>query len=59
LAAREDIIIRPELSWDLWRVLPHAVRRVVPGGHAAFWEDPGAWNRAVIEFVRAHHAPTS
>jgi pimeloyl-ACP methyl ester carboxylesterase len=27
---------------------------VVPGGHAAFWEDPGPWNQAVLEFVRAH-----
>jgi hypothetical protein len=27
---------------------------VVPGGHAAFWEDPGPWNNAVLEFVHAH-----
>jgi hypothetical protein len=27
---------------------------VVPGGHAAFWEESGPWNQAVLEFVHAH-----
>jgi 3-oxoadipate enol-lactonase len=56
LAARDDIIIRPQLSRQLFEALGEGVGTwaVVPGGHAAFWEDPGPWNQAVIEFVRGH-----
>jgi 3-oxoadipate enol-lactonase len=54
LAAEDDIIIRPALSRELFEAVPGAAWRVVPGGHAAFWENPGPWNRAVIEFVQAH-----
>lgn len=59
IAARDDIIIRPALSRRLYELLPDGVGTwtVVPGGHAAFWEDPGPWNRAVIEFVQAHSVP--
>jgi len=55
LAAGDDIIIRPELSRRLFELLAPGVGTwaVVPGGHAAFWEDPGPWNQAVIDFVRA------
>jgi 3-oxoadipate enol-lactonase len=58
IAAGDDIIIRPELSRRLFDALPEAARSwaVVPGGHAAFWEDPGPWNQAVIDFVRANGA---
>jgi 3-oxoadipate enol-lactonase len=52
IAAADDIIIRPALSRRLFEALPDAAWCVVPGGHAAFWEDPGPWNQAVIEFVR-------
>ena len=54
LAAADDIIIAPALSRQLLGLLPAAVWSEVPGGHAAFWEDPGPWNHAVIEFVKAH-----
>ena len=54
VAAADDIIIRPALSRQLFELLPDAVWSEVPGGHAAFWEDPGPWNHAVIEFVKAH-----
>jgi 3-oxoadipate enol-lactonase len=59
IAASEDIIIRPELSRQLFELLPEGVGTwaIVPGGHAAFWEDPGPWNRAVIEFVQSQSAP--
>jgi 3-oxoadipate enol-lactonase len=59
IAARDDIIIRPELSRRLFDALPEESRSwaLVPGGHAAFWEDPGPWNQAVIEFVRANSTP--
>ena len=55
LAAADDIIIRPELSRRLFELLAPGVGTwaVVPGGHAAFWEDPGPWNQAVIDFVRS------
>jgi 3-oxoadipate enol-lactonase len=58
LAARDDIIIRPELSRRLLDALDDGIGTwaVVPGGHAAFWENPGPWNQAVIDFVRAHSA---
>ena len=54
LAAADDIIIRPELSRRLFDALGPGVGTwvVVPGGHAAFWENPEPWNRAVIDFVR-------
>jgi 3-oxoadipate enol-lactonase len=55
LVASDDIIIRPELSRRLFDLLGAGVGTwaAVPGGHAAFWEDPGPWNQAVITFVRA------
>jgi len=58
LAAQDDIIIRPELSRRLLQALGDGVGQwaVVPGGHAAFWENPGPWNQAVIDFVRASGA---
>ena len=56
LAASDDIIIRPELSRRLFDALGPGVGTwtVVPGGHAAFWENPGPWNAAVIDFARRH-----
>lgn len=54
VAAADDIIIRPALSRQLFELLPDAAWSEVPGGHAAFWEDPLPWNHAVIEFVKAH-----
>jgi 3-oxoadipate enol-lactonase len=56
IAARDDVIIREALSRRLFQALPDATWSVVPGGHAAFWEEPPPWNRAVIDFVRAHSA---
>ena len=58
LAASDDIIIRPELSRRLFDALGDGIGTwaVVPGGHAAFWENPGPWNQAVIDFVLAHGA---
>jgi 3-oxoadipate enol-lactonase len=56
IAASDDIIIRPVLSRRLFELLADGVGTwtVVPGGHAAFWEDPEPWNQAVLEFVEAH-----
>jgi pimeloyl-ACP methyl ester carboxylesterase len=54
IAAQDDIIIRPELSRRLFDALEDGTGAwvVVPGGHAAFWENPGPWNQAVVDFVR-------
>jgi 3-oxoadipate enol-lactonase len=57
IAARDDIIIRPALSLRLYEAIPSAIWIDVPGGHAAFWENPRPWNQAVIEFIKAHSAP--
>ena len=56
LVADEDIIIRPALSRRLFDGLPDADWAVVPGGHGAFWENPGPWNRAVIDFITRQSA---
>jgi 3-oxoadipate enol-lactonase len=55
LVARDDIIIRPEESRRLFDALADGVGTwsIIPGGHAAFWENPGPWNQAVIDFVHA------
>ncbi len=58
IAASDDIIIRPALSRRLHAALPRATWVEVPGGHAAFWENPRPWNKAVIEFVRSQSATT-
>jgi 3-oxoadipate enol-lactonase len=58
LAARDDIIIRPQLSRRLLEALDDGIGAwaVVPGGHAAFWENPTPWNQAVIDFLRTNSA---
>jgi len=56
IAADNDIIIRLSLSHRLFEDLPRASWAIVPGGHAAFLENPRPWNRAVIEFVDQHRA---
>ena len=50
------IIIRLSLSHRLFEELPRGSWTVVPGGHAAFVENPDPWNRAVIEFIDRHRA---
>jgi len=57
IAAGDDIIIRPSLSRRLLEMLPNATWVAVPGGHAAFLENPGPWNHAVLEFIDQHRAP--
>jgi 3-oxoadipate enol-lactonase len=57
IAADDDIIIRLSLSHRLYEELPNAAWAIVPGGHAAFLENPEPWNRAVIEFIDQHRAP--
>jgi 3-oxoadipate enol-lactonase len=59
LASQDDIIIKPALSRALFEALPDAHWVLLAGGHAAFLENPAAWNRAVIDFVAAHRAPAA
>jgi len=54
IAADDDIIIRLSLSHRLYEELPRAKWAIVPGGHAAFLENPEPWNRAVIAFIDQH-----
>jgi 3-oxoadipate enol-lactonase len=54
IAADDDIIIRLSLSHRLYEELPGARWAIVPGGHAAFLENPEPWNRAVVEFIDQH-----
>jgi 3-oxoadipate enol-lactonase len=56
IAADDDIIIRLSLSHRLFEKLPRGSWAIVPGGHAAFVENPEPWNRAVIEFIDQHRA---
>jgi 3-oxoadipate enol-lactonase len=56
IAADDDIIIRLALSHRLFEELPRGAWAVVPGGHAAFVENPEPWNRAVIGFIDQHRA---
>jgi 3-oxoadipate enol-lactonase len=56
IAADDDIIIRLSLSHRLFEELPRGTWAIVPGGHAAFVENPDPWNRAVIEFIERHRA---
>jgi 3-oxoadipate enol-lactonase len=54
LVAESDILIRPALSGRMLERLPAASWATVPGGHAVMWENPGAWNGAIVEFIRQH-----
>jgi 3-oxoadipate enol-lactonase len=56
IAADDDIIIRLSLSHHLYEELPRGSWAIVPGGHAAFVENPDPWNRAVIAFIDQHRA---
>jgi 3-oxoadipate enol-lactonase len=58
IAADDDIIIRLSLSHRLYEELPHGSWAIVPGGHAAFLENPEPWNRAVVAFIDQHRAAT-
>ena len=40
IAADDDIIIRLSLSHRMYEELPHGSWAIVPGGHAAFLENP-------------------
>ena len=51
LVGREDILIYPKLSRRLHEELPNSKWVEVPGGHACLWEDPDAFNAAVLDYL--------
>ena len=54
LVAESDVFIRPDLSRRMLERLPDARWASVPGGHAVMWENPAAWNQAIVGFIRDH-----
>lgn len=56
IASDDDIIIRLSLSHRMYEELPRGSWAIVPGGHAAFVENPDPWNRAVLGFIDQHRA---
>jgi 3-oxoadipate enol-lactonase len=53
LVAESDVFIRPALSRRLLERLPTARWASVAGGHAVMWENPGAWNAAIVAFIQS------
>jgi 3-oxoadipate enol-lactonase len=54
IASEDDIVIKPTLSRALYEGLTDAGWVLLPGGHAAFLEDPARWNRTVLTFLDQH-----
>jgi 3-oxoadipate enol-lactonase len=52
LVAESDVFIRPDLSRRMLERLPDARWASVAGGHAVMWENPSAWNGAIVAFVQ-------
>ncbi len=52
LVGKDDILTPPDFSRVLARLIPRARLSVLPGGHAFFLEQPEAFNRAVIRFLK-------
>ncbi|MCJ1421890.1 hypothetical protein MMC32_008257 [Xylographa parallela] len=52
LVGEEDILIPVRLSRDLWEGIHGAEWKAVRGGHAFAWEEAGAFNDAVVEFLK-------
>jgi 3-oxoadipate enol-lactonase len=58
LVAADDVFIRPALSERMLERLPAARLASVAGGHAVMWENPAAWNQAIVSFVADQPAET-
>jgi 3-oxoadipate enol-lactonase len=52
LVGKDDILTPPAFSKALARAIRRARLSVLPGGHAFFVEEAGAFNRAVIRFLK-------
>lgn len=56
LAGEDDILIPVPLSGRLHEAIPGSEWATTEGGHACLWEHPGAFNRAVLDFLRRQRA---
>ena len=54
LAGEEDILIPVRLSRRLQANIPGAEWATVPGGHACLWEHADPFNKAYLDYLRAH-----
>lgn len=57
LMARDDELCPPSAMQSLVDRLPNARMRVVPGSHSAYYENPDAWNGALLEFLQSCRRP--
>jgi pimeloyl-ACP methyl ester carboxylesterase len=53
ITGTEDRLIPPENSRLLAEKIPGAILKKLPGGHVFMFENPDAFNRAVIDFARS------
>jgi 3-oxoadipate enol-lactonase len=54
LTGREDRLVPPTNSRLIAERIPGAVLQELPGGHLFLAEYPDEFNRAIIDFVKAH-----
>jgi len=54
VAGEEDVLAPPPVMRAIAEHIPGCRFEVIPGaGHCAYWEQPAAWNRVVIDFLTA------
>jgi pimeloyl-ACP methyl ester carboxylesterase len=52
IAGDEDVYAPPPVMQALANAIPNARFEVIAGaGHSAYWEQPTAWNRLILDFL--------
>jgi 2-succinyl-6-hydroxy-2,4-cyclohexadiene-1-carboxylate synthase len=52
IAGDEDVYAPPPVMQALGSAIPNARFEVIAGaGHSAYWEQPAAWNRLILDFL--------
>jgi pimeloyl-ACP methyl ester carboxylesterase len=54
MCGKRDVFVPPELSIELAAAIPNATLRLIDGGHAYNLEEFDAFNKTILEFLRAH-----
>ena len=55
LAGGADLLAPPPRMRAMVRRIPNCEYALLPdAGHSAYWEQPEAWNRRVLDFIRQH-----
>jgi 3-oxoadipate enol-lactonase len=54
LPGEDDALIGEQCARELARAIPGSTYAVAPGGHAALWEQPDAFNALLVEFLLSH-----